>query len=359
MDMFQQMRGFRVGLGVALAALLAACATPVSTAAPKSVDAPASQQAGKLRVVATFSVLGDVVRNVGGDLIELKVLVGPDSDAHDFDPAPSDARSVRDAQVIVENGVEFETWMDALYATSKSTAVRVVASDGVTLREAAEDAHGDEHTGEEKSVSPDAANAEKKDVHANEKTGEGAINAHGEHDPHVWQDVRNVIKMVGTVEVALSKADAANAAGYRANAAAYVAKLEALDKELVALFEALPQDRRKMVTSHDALAYFGGRYGVEIVGSVIGSVSTESGEPSAQDFARLVDAIKRENARAIFVENIGNTKLVERVAEETGLSFGEELYTDALGAPGTPGADYIGMMRHNGKAISSALRGNK
>jgi ABC-type Zn uptake system ZnuABC Zn-binding protein ZnuA len=362
MNVFRQMKGIGAGLGIVLAALLAACSVPAPTVAPKSAVAPASRQAGKLRVVATFSVLGDVVRNVGGDMIELIVLVGPDSDAHDFDPAPSDAKSVGDAQVVVENGVEFETWMDALYSTSKSTAVRVVASDGVTLREAAEEAHGDEHAGEETSATPDATSADKakkKDDHANEKTRQGGKDAHGEHDPHVWLDVRNVIKMVGTVEAALSKADTANAAGYRANAVAYVAKLEAVDKELVAMFEALPQDRRKMVTSHDALAYFGERYGVEIVGSVIASLSTESGEPSARDFAGLVDAIKQENARAIFVENIGNTTLVERVAGETGLSLGEQLYTDALGDPGTPGADYIGMMRHNGKAISSALRGDK
>jgi zinc/manganese transport system substrate-binding protein len=352
MNLFQQMKGLCAGMGIALAALLVACSVPAPTVAPKSADAPASRQAGKLRVVATFSVLGDVVRNVGGDMIELNVLVGPDSDVHDFDPAPSDAKSVGDAQVVVENGVEFETWMDALYLTSKSTAVRVVASDGVMLREAAE----------EKSATPDAASAdkaEKNDDYANDKTGAGGKDAHGEHDPHVWQDVRNVIQMVGTVEAALSKADTANAAGYRANAVAYVAKLEALDKELAVMFETLPRDRRKIVTSHDSLAYFGERYGVEIVGSVIASLSTESGEPSARDFAKLVDAIKQENARAIFVENIGNTKFVERVAGETGLSLGEQLYTDALGEPGTPGADYIGMMRHNGRAISSVLRGDK
>jgi zinc/manganese transport system substrate-binding protein len=358
---FPNVRATAAAAVAAFALSLSACSVPAAT--PAGGAAVNGQAAGKLRVIATFSVLGDIVKNVGGDKIDLKVLVGPDADAHDFDPAPSDAKEVGAAQVIVENGVEFEAWMDALYATSQSKAVRVVAADSVELRDAAEAAHGDERAGEKPGEGANESNATKEaqagaSAKPDEHNGE-AKDAREEHDPHVWQDVRNVIKIVGTVEAALSKADAPNAAAYKANAAAYIAKLEALDKEIVDAFAAVPQDRRKMVTSHDALAYFGARYGVEIVGSVIASLSTESGEPSAQDFAKLVDTIKQENARAIFVENIGNANLVERVAGETGLVLGEALYTDALGLPGTPGADYIGMMRHNARAISQALSGAK
>jgi zinc/manganese transport system substrate-binding protein len=314
---------------VLLAVLLSACGGATPTAAPTA--APAT----RLKVVATFSIIGDFAAQVGGDKIDLSVLVPAGSDAHDFEPAPSDAAKIADAGVVLESGAGFESWLDALYTASGSKAARATLADGITLREGGGH-HDEEHT----TATPEAA----------------AVHELGEHDPHIWQDVRNAVVMVKNIESALSKADAANADAYKANAAAYIAKLEALDKEIADIMAALPEANRKIVTSHDALGYFGARYGVEIVGEVIDSLSTEAGEPSAQEIVKLVEAIKAQGVRAIFPESVTNPKLVERVAQEAGVVVGGELYTDALGEPGSGGATYIDAMRHNVKTLADALK---
>ncbi len=288
-------------------ALLSACA-----------GAPAApQSAAKLKVVATFSVIGDFVANVGGDKVELSLLVPAGGDAHEFEPAPSDAAHIADAALLFENGVNLESWLDPLYASSRSKAARVIVSDGIALR------GGD---------------------------------APGGRDPHVWQDVKNAIVMVGNIEQALVKADPPNADVYKANAAAYAARLRALDAEITQSVSALPRERRKIVTSHDALGYFGERYGFDIVGEVINGLSTEAGEPSAQEVVKLVDAIKAQGVKAIFPESVTNPKLVERVAVEAGVKVGGELYSDALGEPGSNGATYIDAMRANVKTLLDALK---
>lgn len=292
----------------ALALLLAAC-QPAATPAPSGV----------LRVVATFSILGDLVQNVAGDHVELTVLVGPDGDAHSYEPAPSDLRALAGADLIIENGVEFETWLDDLYAASGSTAQRVVASTAVELLEAAE--HG-----------------------------------HGEHDPHVWQSVPNVIAMVAQIEAALAAADSAHTADYQANAAAYRQQLEALHAYIQEQVNTLPAERRKLVTNHDTFGYFARDYGFTIVGTALGSASTEGGEPSAADVTALAEAIRAEGVPAVFAENIEGSRLIERLATETGLRVGPPLYTDALGQPGTAGATYLNLMRYNVDAIVGALR---
>lgn len=322
-----------------LASACAATATPAVTPAPPAVEAAApttAPSAGKLRVLATFSVIGDLVQNVVGDKAEVVTLVGPDSDTHEFEPAPADAAKLVDAQVIFENGLEFESWLDNLYQSSGSKAVRVVVSAGIQPRSA--EAEGEQHAGE----------GEKK---------EGAEeHEHGEFDPHVWQDPRNTIQMVKNIRDGLSKADPANTETYTANAGAYLAKLDALDKEITAEIEKLPRQKRKLVTSHDALGYFADRFGFEVVGNVIGSAVTTAGEPSAQEFAKLVDDIKAQGVSAIFLESITNPALVERVSKEAGVKVGPELYTDALGAPGSEGSTYLDAMRYNVKSIVVALK---
>lgn len=288
--------------------LLMACGAP-ATQAP-------STPTTTLKAVATFSIIGDLVQNVAGDKIDLTTLVGADADVHDFEPTPSDVAKLAGAQLIFENGVALESWLDPLYTSSRSTAQRVALSNGIVLIDAG---------------------------------GKG-------QDPHLWQNPQNAMVMVKAIRDALVKADPPHATIYQQNAAAYLAKLAALDQEISSLVEQLPGEKRKLVTSHDALGYFAQRYGFQIVGSVIASLSTEAGEPSAQDIVTLIDGIRQQGVKAIFLESQSNPKLVERVASESGVVIGPELYTDALGATGSAGATYVDAMRHNARTIVDALK---
>lgn len=283
---------------------------------------------GKLRVVATFSVLGDLVQNVAGDGAEVVTLVGPDGDAHTFDPSPQDGMAVADAQVLFENGVGFEAWLDKLHSSSGSKAVRVVASKGLEFRE------GEcRHDPKEK----------------------GKPHAH-EDDPHVWHDVRNAVHMVGVIRDRLCEVDPGRAEKYRANAAAYLTKLESLHAWVEASVAALPPDRRKLVTSHDTFGYFADRYGFTVAGTALASFSTEASDPSAAEFAKLVGSVKAAKVPAIFAENTHNPKLMERLAAEAGVKLAPPLFTDALGKPGSGGDTYEAMMRHNVGTIVDALK---
>ena len=292
----------------------------LSACAPAGPPTPQAN-AGPIKVIATFSIIGDFVRAVGGDKVDVTTLVGPDSDVHDFEPAPSDVARIAAAQIIFENGLGLETWLNPLYQASASRARRVVVSEGVEL-----------HATDKQNYKP------------------------GEYDPHIWQNVQLAKRMVTHIAAGLSDVDAAHAATYTANAKAYLAQLDALDAEVLERVKTLPRDHRKLVTSHDALGYYAERYGFTIVGDVLGSVSTEASEPSAQDMAALVGAIKAQKVKAIFLENITNPQLVERVAQEAGVVIGPQLYTDALGPAGSPGATYIEAVRHNTTAIVDALK---
>ena len=284
---------------------------------------------GKLRVVATYSILGDLVKNVTGDTAEVVTLVGPDGDAHTFDPSPQDGMTVADAQLVFENGVGFEAWLDKLHSSSGSRAPRVVVTKGLELREGPCD-HGPK-----------------------EKQEPGHKH---EDDPHVWHDVRNAIHMVGVIRDALCELDPTRAEEYRANAAAYLARLEALHTWVQKEVEPLPPDRRKLVTNHDTFGYFADRYGFKVAGTVLQSVSTEAGDPSAAEFAKLIEAVRAAKVPAIFAENVHNPKLVERLAAECGVKLAPPLYTDALGQPGTTGDTYENMVRHNITTIVAALK---
>ena len=309
-------RKFICPLASVFALLLAAC-QPAPTPAPAS---------GQLKVVATFSILGDLVRNVAGDKVALTVLVGPDGDTHTYEPTPGDSRALAEAALVFENGLGFEGWIDELYTSSGSKATRVAASDGI------EPLEGQEHRDEE------------------------AGHAHGEFDPHLWHSVPNAIQMVKNIRAALAHADPANAATYQANAGAYLTQLEELHQIIIAQINTLPAERRKLVTNHDALGYFAHAYGFTLLGDALGSVSTEAAEPSAAQIASVADGIRQAGVPAIFTENIEGAQVIEQIAKEAGVTVAPPLYTDALGPPGSDGATYLQMMRYNADVIVGALK---
>jgi zinc/manganese transport system substrate-binding protein len=304
----------------------AGCGTSRDAAGPRS---------GKLKVVATFSVLGDFVHNVGGDQVDLITLVGPDGDAHTFEPAPTDGVALAKADVLFENGASLEPWLDGLYKSSQTKARRVVVSKGLKLIEADED----EHKNGQKSPKKDA------DGHK-----------HEDLDPHVWHDARNAMHIVEVIRDQLGELDPANAEKYKANAASYLQQLKDLDGWVVQTVATLPEGERRLVTSHDTFGYFARRYGFQVLGSGLESVSTEASDPSAADFAKLVDTIKAVKVPAIFTENVHNPKLMQRLAKEAGVRLAPDLFTDALGKAGSGGDTYEKMMRHNVTTIVGQLK---
>jgi zinc/manganese transport system substrate-binding protein len=279
-----------------------------------------------LPVVASTSVIGDLVHNVGGDAIQLTTLIGPGVDAHTFDPAPADLVTLDHAAVVFENGLGLEPWLDQFFESTQPAGKRVVVTEGIEPLPAG------------------AEGAESTDEHAQ-----------GASDPHVWHDVANAIVMVENIRQALDDADPAHAATYDANAAAYMAELQALDSWVREQVATLPPERRKLVTNHDTLAYFANAYGFEILGTALGSISTEVGDPSAQKIVALVGEIDSAGVCAIFAENVANPDLMDSIAAEAGVVLAPPLYTDALGPPDSPGGTYVGMMRSNVTTIVEAL----
>lgn len=306
-----------------LFSLLLAALTLSSCAAPAPASAPASN---RLKVVATFSVLGDLVQNIGGDKVDVYTLVGPGLDTHTFEPSPADSRILTDAALVVENGLGFETWLNDLYSASGSTAKRVVASQGIEPR-TPEEGH-DEHSGEE----PD----------------------HGEYDPHIWHSAANAIQMTKNIRDALITTDPANKPTYEANAEAYLKQLEELDAWIFGEVAKLPESRRKLVTTHDTFGYFADRYGFQIIGTVL-PTTTEGATPSAQEIAALVNDLKASGVPAVFAENVSSNALLRQIADEAGLNIVASLYTDALGPPGSDGDTYLSMMRYNLTTIVTEL----
>jgi ABC-type Zn uptake system ZnuABC Zn-binding protein ZnuA len=290
----------------------------------------AQDERDPLKAVATFSILGDLVRNVGGEAIELTTIVQPGADAHNFEPTPQDADALAEADVVFANGWEFEPWLDDLYDASGSDATIVTVTDGIT---------------------PLAAGAHEHDGDA----GQDDEQEHGSNDPHVWHDVALAMTMVEAIRTGLVAADPVDAAVFEANAQAYLAQLRALDDFVVAEVAKLPEDRRKLVTSHDTFAYFAARYGFEIVGTAFGSVTTEGADPSAEEISALVDEIAAAGVPAIFAENVSNPALMESIAAEAGVVLAPTLYTDALGESGSDGDTYEKMIRANVTTIVAAL----
>jgi len=287
-----------------------------------------ARRPGKLRVIATYSILGDLVQSVAGENAEVVTLVGPDGDAHTFEPTPNDGIAIAGADVVFLNGIGFETWLDKLHSSSRSKARRVVVTAGLKLRHGGEDRH---------------------DLHSPGPH-------HHVHDPHVWHDVQNAAHMVGLICDKLTEADPAYAETYRVNAAATLGRLQLLDVWVVARIDMLPRQNRKLVTGHDTFGYFAERYGFDVVGTALESVSTEASDPSPATFAKLVEEVKRAKVPAIFAENVHNPKLMQRLATEAGVRLAPPLYTDALGKPGSNGDTYEKMIRHNVTAIVEALK---
>ncbi len=330
-------------------------------------------------VVATFSILGDMVERIGGEHIAVTTLVGPDGDTHVYQPTPADARAVSEAEILVVNGLQFEGWLDRLIAASDFDGMRVVATDGIEpiafdddhddehdnggghedhAEEAGHDDHHD-HDEHEEAGHDDhdhEAHAEAgHDDHEDEAHAEGDDHDHHHHgafDPHGWQSLGNALAYLDNITAALAQADPANAADFHQNRATYGAEIEALDAEIHEIVAGLPADRRTVVTSHDAFQYFGRDYGLTFLAPQ--GLSTES-EASAQDVARLIERIRDEGISAVFVENITDGRLLEQIANETGATIGGTLYPGALSGPDGPAPTYLDMMRHNATTLAQAL----
>ena len=337
-----------------------------------SLAAPAiAQSDGPIPVVATFSILGDMVERIGGEHVSVKTLVGPDGDAHVYQPTPADARAVSEATILVVNGLQFEGWLDRLVDASDFHGVRVVATDGIEpiafddehdrggSREVHPEEAGHDHDHDDQAEAghdrdhEEHAEAAKHD-HDDEAHAEAGDDDHhhGAFDPHAWQSLGNAVAYVDNITAALARADPANATDFYQNRAAYVAEIEALDAEIREIVAGLPADRRTVVTSHDAFQYFGRGYGLAFVAPQ--GLSTES-EASAKDVVRLVQQIREQGIRAVFIENIGDPRLMRQIADETGAVIGGTLYPDALSGPDGPAATYLDMMRHNATTLAQAL----
>jgi zinc/manganese transport system substrate-binding protein len=267
--------------------------------------------AERLNVVASFSILGDFVRTIGGDRVNVTTLVGADSDVHVYTPAPSDAKRVADAKLVIVNGLGLEGWLPRLVQSSGSKAQVVTASAGIVPL----------------------------------KLGSAA-------DPHAWQSVPNARVYVTDIANALVAADPDDADFFRAQAKAYLDKLETLDREVREAVARIPADRRKVISTHDAFGYFAAEYGIQFVAPL--GVSTET-EPSARDIAAIIGQIRAQKIPAVFLENISDDRLIRRIAAETGAKVGGTLISDGLTGEKGPAPTYIDMVRHNIKALTSAL----
>jgi zinc/manganese transport system substrate-binding protein len=321
--------------------------------------------ADTLKVVASFSIIGDFARNVGGDRIELVTLVGPDGDAHVYEPRPADAVAMAAADVILVNGLQFEGFLGRLVEASGAKAPVVELTRGGEVLKSADDDHGhgasEAAHGHDHDDKKEAGHShDHDDDHAAKEDGHGdahghAGHDHGDTDPHAWQSVHNAETYVKNIAEAFCAADAAGCDTYTANAEAYIEELEALEDEIKAAIASIPEDKRVIITSHDAFRYFEHEYGIKFLAPE--GVSTES-EASAADVAALIRQIREDKASAIFVENISDSRLIEQIASETGLQVGGALYSDALSGEDGPAATYIDMMRHNVSTITAAIVGS-
>ncbi|MEX1165685.1 MAG: metal ABC transporter substrate-binding protein [Hydrogenophaga sp.] len=291
-----------------------------------------AQTTAPIKAVASFSILGELVKQVGGDRVAVEVLVGPGGDAHVFQPKPSQARLVGQAQIVFSNGLGFEGWMSRLLNTASYKGRHVVVSEGIKPIEA-EAAHGHDHKS-----------------HNNK----GHAHDHGAIDPHAWQSVPNAITFVSNIAKGLCAADAAGCDSYQRNATAYTAELKALDTDIRALWAAIPAAQRKVITSHDAFGYYAKEYAVTFLAPQ--GVSTES-EASAKGVAQLVRQIKKENIKALFVESISDPRLIAQIGRETGVKPAGELFSDSLSDAKGPAATYVAMMRANTAALTQAVKG--
>ncbi|MFN3449146.1 MAG: metal ABC transporter solute-binding protein, Zn/Mn family [Roseococcus sp.] len=299
------------------------------------VPRPAAAQAGPPVVVASFSILGDLVQQVGGPRIALRVIAGPGVDAHHFQPRPSDAQALRDAALLIRNGLGFDPWFDRLAraAAGQRAIPMLTVTDGIAPRSM--EAHHHHHHG----------GAERRTQHA---AGPRRV-----ADPHAWQDVRLAQHYVRAIAAGLARMDPAGAEAHEAAAAAFLRRLEALDAWIRAEIATVPPARRKVLTTHDAFGYFADAYGVTFLAAQ--GVSAEA-EPSAAAVARLIRQVRAENLTAVFLEGQGGQAVLERLAREAGVRVRGRLYADALSPPDGPAPTYEAMMRHNVALMVAAMK---
>lgn len=293
-------------------------------------SAPAHAQ-DKISVVATTSIIADFVRNVGGERVEVKSLVAPGSDAHVYSPSPADAKTIADARIVVANGLGLEGWLSRLVKASGTKATQIVATKGIKPIEADDD-HGHKEQGHK--------GHDKKSKHVES------------FDPHAWQSVANVKIYVANIRDALIAADPASKGVYEANASAYITRLDALDVEIRLALGRIPEERRKVITTHDAFGYYAQAYGLTFIAPQ--GVSTEA-EISAKDIARIITQIKKLKIPAVFLENVADPRLMQRISAESGAKIGGTLYSDALSDDKGPASTYLDMMRHNLRQFGAAL----
>ncbi len=295
---------------------LLACLTAVAAAALGGCGSGGGASGSAVTVSATTTQVADFVRNIGGRRLDVHQILKPNADPHEYEPRPSDVKSVADAQLVVRSGGEVDDWLDDVIDNAGGDAPVLTLSEHVRTRE-----------------------------------DDG-----GDVDPHWWQDPRNAELAVRAIRDALAKADPRGAAAYRRNAARYLARLQRLDRQTAACIDRIPPRLRKLVTTHDALGYYAARYGLQVIGAVIPSLSTQA-QPSAGDIQRLVDQIKRTGVKAIYPESSINPKLEEAIARESGATTGAPLWADTLGPEGSTGATYIDSIAANTAAIVDGLSG--
>lgn len=302
-----------LSIALSLSLLLAACAAPVF------------QDTGKMRILATTSIVGDVVSRVGGEHVQVSVLLPLGSDPHAFEPRPQDAAALADAELVFANGAGLEEFLQPLIESAGAGDRLVEVSDGITLLPFEEEV-GEESPAEEE---------------------------HASGDPHTWMDPNNVLVWVENIAAALASADPENAADYRANATVYSAALADLDAWIRSEVARIPPDRRLLVSDHAVLGYFARQYGFVQVGTITGSFSTNA-SPSAQELAALEDSITSLGVPAVFVGESASRALADQVAADTGVRVAA-LYHASLSAPDGPAADYLEYMRYNVSVIAEAL----
>jgi len=271
-----------------------------------------------LQVVASFSILANLVSQIGGEHVNVTMLVGPGGDAHVYEPTPGDARQLAEAKLLVVNGLGFEGWMDRLVSASGYHGTVLTASKGIAPLHV-----------------PDAG-------------------SHGGEDPHAWQNVPNILVYVNNIEEGLCQASATYCPAFRQRAAQYRNELQSLDGMIRQSIASVAPEARKVITSHDAFGYFAREYGVTFMAPV--GVSTEE-EATAKEVANLIEQIRRENVRALFVENISDPRLLAQIAREAGVTQQGTLYSDALSGQDGPAHTYLAMMRHNVAMLVSGMRG--
>ena len=275
----------------------------------------ADSSGAKVNVVASFSILGDMVSEVAGDKAQVTTIVGPDADAHLYQPNTGDAVAVTEADLVIVNGMGFETWSAELIKTSGTKATIAVATDGIT-----------------------------------------PLLVEGEVDPHAWNSLTNGIIYVNNIEAALSAASPQDAAYFKANADAYRAQMMVLHDRALADIATLPEGKRIVVTAHDAFGYLANAYGLTFLAPQ--GIDTEA-EPSAKELAELIAFLNEQGAGALFVENIANADLIEQISKETGIKIGGRIYSDALSVKGSPATSYLAMFAHNLDLLTTTLAAAK